>query len=339
MFRRIVVPLDTSPLSEEAAWTAAAIARRIRASVHLVHVYEPRLPAFGGGAVIDDQVIAIERGHFERHLLRLAEELAARFGCTCHSAVLDGLPAAAIAKYARQQHADLIVMTSHGRTGLSRAWFGSVADALAHRSPLPVLMVRPGEGAARERIPASEVAFERIVIPLDGSREAEAVLATVRAMRLSPGASHLLAEVVNPVPLPIIDYPDAGIVMPMAPDADATEKLVEQARKHLARIAHKLEREGAGKVETNVVVAPGTGPAIVDLVKGFRADLVALTSHGRGASRLLLGSVADKILRGTHCSILLHRARAAAKTTTTRRAASRKRVTAPRRARVSKRAS
>ncbi|MFI5244071.1 MAG: universal stress protein [Gemmatimonadales bacterium] len=330
MFRTLVVPLDTSPLSERAAWKAAAIARSTRAAIHLVHVYEPRLPAFEGGALMDEQILAMERSQVERHLRGVADSLTKRFGCSCQLAMLSGVPAEAIAKYARKQGADLIVMSTHGRTGMSRAWFGSVADTLAHESSLPVLMVRAddGEGPKQEKDP--DAAFLRILIALDGSDTAESILECVRAMRTSAYADHLLCEIVQPVPLPIIDYPNAGVVMAMAPDVEATEQLAEIARKYLGGIARRLDREGTAKVETKVVIAPSAGPAIVELAQLFRADLVAMTSHGRGASRLLVGSVADKILRGTHCSILFRRT-PVAKAASPRRAARKPRVLAAKR--------
>src|ERR1019366_8107381 len=99
MYRKLVVPLDTSPLSEQAAVKAAAIARATHAALHLVHVFESRVPAFDGGAVMDDQIIALERAQYERHLRRVADDLAKRFGCTCQLALLSGAPAEAIAKY------------------------------------------------------------------------------------------------------------------------------------------------------------------------------------------------------------------------------------------------
>src|ERR1019366_5473849 len=105
---------------------------------------------------------------------------------------------------------------------------------------------------------------------------------------------------------------------------------------YLSGIAHRLEREGVAKVDTKVLVAPAAGPAIVDLAHAFRADLVAMTSHGRGASRLLVGSVADKILRGTHCSILFRRT-PVAKAASPRRAAHKKRVLAATRVPAAKR--
>src|ERR1035437_9640127 len=308
MFRNLVVPLDTSPLSEQAAWKAAAIARAAQATLHVVHVFEPRLPAFDGGAVIDERINALERAHFERHFRHCARRLTKRFGCKCLVAMLDGTPAESIAAYARQHGADLLVMSTHGRTGMSRAWFGSVADTVARESSLPVLLVRRDEGAASWEHEAPGAAFERILIALDGSDTAEGILECVRSLPSAASAEHLLVEVVRPASMPILDFPDVGVVLATAPDVEATAEIAERASKYLEGVAGQLEREGAAEVETKVVMAPSAGPAIVDLAHQWHADLVAMTGHGRGASRLLVGSVADKILRGTHCSILFRRA-------------------------------
>jgi nucleotide-binding universal stress UspA family protein len=326
MFRKIVVPLDTSPLSEQAAWKAAAIARVTHATVHLVHVYEPRRAAFDAGAIVDEQLLALDRAQFERHLLHTAGDLTRRFGCKCQVAMLTGAPPESIMRYARQQGADLIVMSTHGRTGASRAWFGSVSDTLAREAALPVLLVRPDD-AMPKQLTAGDPPFSRILIALDGSDSAETILSCVHAMKSSEHAEHLLVEVVNPVPLPLVDYRDAGMVAVMAPDVEATEALVEQAKEYLGAVAHRLDREGVAKVAKKVILAASTGPAIVDEATLFRADLVAMTSHGRGASRLLVGSVADKILRGTHSSILLRRT-PVAKSAAPRRRANVKRLPA-----------
>src|SRR5208282_3977002 len=112
MFRKIVVPLDTSPLAEAAARRAAVIAASPHAALHLVHVRAPELPAIDGGAVLDERIQAIERVQLERHLRRVADDLVKRFGVECRLAMLGGVPAEAVARYARQQGADLIVMST-----------------------------------------------------------------------------------------------------------------------------------------------------------------------------------------------------------------------------------
>ena len=303
----ILVPIDTSPLSELAARKAAVLARSTGATVHLVLVYESPFPAFDGGQLLDAGFLAVDRAQYERQLRRIADDLASRFDCRCDFVVLAGTPADAIAKHARDEGANLIVMSTHGRTGVSRAWFGSVADALARQSPLPVLMVRAPDRDLTARQPDSDPAFGRVMIALDGSDTAECALAHLDAARITGQADERLVEIVQPVPLPLVGYAEAGLVATMAPDLEATRQLQKETEVYLNGIARRRERAGARKVETLACVAPNVAPAIVAIAREWNADLVAITSHGRGASRLVMGSVADKILRGTHASVLFSR--------------------------------
>lgn len=305
MLRNIIVPLDTSPQSELAAWKAGALARASSAAVTIVHVYEPPFEAVDGKKVIDVDLLASDRAEHERRARCVADEVKRRFGCRSTLRMLGGKPADAIVEFARNADADLIVMTTQGRTGMQRVWFGSVADALARESTVPVLMVRSAAGTESAAAPESSAAFQRVLVALDGSRAAEAVLEAVRALRFSGDAEVRLVQVVTPVPLPMVGYPDAVMLAGMPRDDDATDERVTAAARYLARVAWTFRGEAAGKVATKVIVAPAAGAAIVDAAREFDADLVALTSHGRGASRLVVGSVADNILRGTDCSVLL----------------------------------
>ncbi len=305
MLQKILVPTDTSPLSELAVWKAAALARTTGATVRLIHVYEPPFPAFDGGHVLYADFLAADRAQHERYLRRIAGDVTRRFGCRCDFVILTGAPDEVIAKHARHEGADLIVMSTHGRTGMNRAWFGSVADSTARHSPIPVLMVRTADPNATS--PDSDPAFRRVMIALDGSDAAERVLPCLAEAGVSAQADERLVEIVHPVPLPMVGYPEAGLVASITPDIEATEQLKMEAEAYLGGVARRLEREGARKVETKVCVAASAGPAIVALAQEWNADLVAITSHGRGASRLVIGSVADKILRGTNASALLAR--------------------------------
>jgi nucleotide-binding universal stress UspA family protein len=308
MLRNILVPIDTSPLSELAARKAAALARSTGATVHLVLVYESPFPAFDAGHLLDAGFLAVDRAHYERQLRRIAHDVTRRSGSPCDFVMLVGAPAETITKHARDTGVDLIVMSTHGRTGVSRAWFGSVADALARQSPIPVLMVRAPENDATAMQPDSDPAFGRVLVALDGSDAAESVLTCLDEARITGQADERLVEIVQPVPLPLVTYPEAGLVASMPPDLDATAQLQKEAEVYLLGVARRRERAGACKVETQACVAPSAGPAIVAIALEWNADLVAINSHGRGASRLVIGSVADKILRGTHASVLLSRA-------------------------------
>src|SRR3954470_4384973 len=137
MFTKILVPLDRSALAEQALGRAAAIARASHATIDVVLVHQP-LPAAGWS---DLPANADMWGDEHTYLETVARELSSGAGIPATHAMLRGNPVEMICMHAKDVRTDLIVMTSHGRTGLSRAWMGSVADGVLRHSSLPVLML------------------------------------------------------------------------------------------------------------------------------------------------------------------------------------------------------
>lgn len=307
MFKKLLVPLDRSPLAEQALGRAAAIARATNAAVDLILVHQSvRLM---GVSVSDEQ--AAEAWHDDDlYLEAIAAELRAGAGVTVTTAVPRGDPTEMISARAVDVGADLIVMTSHGRTGLSRAWLGSVADGVLRQSRVPVLMLRPGKerlsGRARPARP-----IRRILVPLDGSSLAMDVLTAVSDLARADGARLVLLRVVQPVPIVVADTNLTWMYAATIPDEAATRHLEGDAKEDLARTARTLADQGTIDVESHVVVAAGVASGIIEFAKANAVDIVAMSTHGRGASRLVVGSVADKVLRGSEVPILIKRPSAA----------------------------
>jgi universal stress protein A len=142
-FRRILHPTDFSRASAPALRRAVALARACRAPLVLVHVMTPPSPFIGEGAQPSSYVdlLILARRSAKR---RLAAALArAKRGRVRAQAIFaEGLPADAILRAARRTRADLIVMGTHGRSGLSRVFLGSVAERVVRESRCPVLTVR-----------------------------------------------------------------------------------------------------------------------------------------------------------------------------------------------------
>ena len=199
--RPIVVPLDGSDLAEQAVPVAVALAQKAGAQLHLVHVHTPTSPAdpiyVEGLPVLDEHMHPRRREHEQAYLDAVRARLAGDVPATTR--VIDGSAAAsALAAYARKSDAQLVVLTTHGRSGLERAWLGSVADEMVRLSPVPILLVRPEPGKA-------PVTMRRILVSLDGSPLAEAILEhAIRIARLEPEAEIVLFEVVEPIPSPIL---------------------------------------------------------------------------------------------------------------------------------------
>ena len=304
-FRFILVPVDGSKLAEQAIPTALAIAQRTRAKVRLVlvhHEFQPLMFMEPGEIYIRTR-LAIEKADRE-YLTELVQHLRAEEGKALTSALLKGPVAPTLVEYARDIGADLVVMTSHGRGGVRRAWLGSVADELVRTLEVPLIVVRPSEkGTAPEPI-----SLRKIGVPLDGSSLAEAVLEPVTALARMWDAEISLVQVVRPIglasdpPLFPTGYSDQETRIRRDVAQDYTQDVVERLR-------------GLGVKATGVVLL---GAAIPDTLLHFfhteGVGLVAMATHGRGGvRRLVLGSVADKLIRAAEVSVMVVRPRSKAR--------------------------
>lgn len=151
--RRILVPVDFSPTSLQAVDYAVALSKQFGAELHLLAVVEPMYPLMPDYAGVQSaavgQVIEENRAAAQAGLARLEKRYARRVH-RLRVQVTVGRPFEAIGQYARRAKADLIVMATHGRTGVAHLFAGSVAERVVRTAPCPVLTVRP-PGAARRR--------------------------------------------------------------------------------------------------------------------------------------------------------------------------------------------
>jgi nucleotide-binding universal stress UspA family protein len=301
MFKKILVPLDRSSLAEQAVGQAVALARAAHAEIDLVTVHQPLLLGGSGDASWNAEQWDDERKYLES----IVEELASGASVSPTHAVVRGHTVDMICKRAWDVDADLIVMTSHGRTGLSRAWLGSVADGVLRHSSLPVLMLRPIETRA-DRLAAHRL-FEHMLVPLDGSTLAVEILSAATALARTCNARTTLLRIVEPVPVVSLDSSVAYSFQPSVHDRAATDALVEEAKRQLDELARWLAVPGSATVDAHVVLADRVAQGIIDYARAHHVDVVAMSTHGRGASRFLLGGVADKVLRASGLPLLLHR--------------------------------
>lgn len=199
--------------------------------------------------------------------------------------------------------ATLVVMASHRRGGFSRAWFGSVADGLVHGSTAPLLLLRPG-ASAHERAPETrEPLFPHILVPLDGSLRGGEVLRHAATVGTPGETEYLLLTVLKPLTawdlIPAAPMSTAPTRDPLLTDMEA------RARSHLARVAAPLRKHGF-TVSTHTVVRGQIGQAVLDFAGSKAADLIVLSSRVHSTTeRLLIGSVADKVVRGATVPVLV----------------------------------
>jgi len=298
--RSVMVPLDGSPLAEQALPWAIAIARKARARLRLAMVHRlALLPPLADTVGLYTKVELAVRKSQRDYLHGTAGRVKAEAAIQVTTAILEGEPAPALAGYARKTGPDLVVMTTHGRGGLERAWLGSVADELMRTLGIPMLVIRPGEGGA------SAALLERILVPLDGSRHAEAVLPVALAMASLFDASLALRQVVLPVALmtsPPASFP-AGI------DTELTAIEQRRAQAYLDRLGEQL-RGGGARVSGAAVLGRAVFETILTTAQERGPGMVALATRGRGGlRRMLLGSVADKLVRRGDLPVLVTRPR------------------------------
>jgi nucleotide-binding universal stress UspA family protein len=310
MFKQILVPLDGSPLAEQALGEASLIARHAGGHLDVILVHQSK--SVRGVATDPDEEQQLEKDH--AYLETIVAGLPNGAAVAATHALLRGEDVVeTISARAHDLMADLIVITSHGRTGLSRTLLGSVADALIRTAAIPVLMLR-SQSRKKDRAAAPHN-FQRILVLLDGSKESQGVLSAAASLGAASNADLVLLRVVQPMPLATANagipfgIPDIGIpsAMSLVEDPQATEERRAAAMNDLSQIAATLDRSGTSNVETHVAIAEHVAPSIIDFVAAHDIDVVAMCTHGRGASRLFMGSVADKVLQGTHLPMLMYR--------------------------------
>ena len=281
--RAILTPLDGSRLAEESLRAACATARRTGAVLHMVLVHHPVAPDADSAAMATaiDELDRLAREGEEGYLARVAERMYAQYGIRIETMILDGPVAETIAAYVQRIGADLVVMTTHGRGVVSRFWLGSVADHLLRHLEVPMLMLRHHEAPSVD----SRMAFRRMMIPLDGSERAEAVLEPALVLCPPPTAEIALVRIV-------------------APEFDGSVQARSAAAVYLDEVADRLERLGC-RVSTTVVVSDDPVQAILDQGRPEATDCIAMATRGAtGVKRLVLGSVTDKVVRGTDVPVL-----------------------------------
>lgn len=300
MFDAILVPLDGSRFGEFAIPYAEAIADATGSTVHIVHVYDHPPPAdllsltpyhYEGVSLeeYDQAYHSDDRNYLERFAVRVAGGSQAEV----QTALLEGPVLTALERYSQRHDIELVVMSTHGRTGVSRAWLGSVADTLARHLPIPMLLARPGKGD----VPPARASVSRLLVPLDGSPLAESALEPAGKLAAGLGSRVTLLQVV------CRNLVIGSRSIPLKTGSLKAKE--EEARGYLDGVAERLRRQ-VDEVETKVIGHSSISQAILESVESCGADLVAMSSHGHaGVTRAILGSVADKVLRAAHVPVLL----------------------------------
>jgi nucleotide-binding universal stress UspA family protein len=312
IMKTIVVPLDGSILSEQAlpyAWALAGAARTRLARMgrhcgvpswttqaeqtpggRLILVRAVHARAFPGADPSASQIEMVEEA--ESYLRAVADQLRAQ-GVDAEPHVYSDEATTAIFDAARRHDAEMIVMSTHGRSGLGRAIFGSVADKVLRDAKIPVFLV---PSAVERSWPTERPA--RILVPLDGSELAEGALESARSLAETFDAEIILLRVVEPIyPL----YGEGYALVPFDQEAELAE-----AGRYLREAAVRLRPFARSpKIRTTVGQASSE---VARVAREESADLIVMATHGRGGlDRLVLGSVSTGTVQHADVPILLTR--------------------------------
>mgnify|MGYP000976197928 CR=1 FL=1 len=286
MLARMLVPLDGSVPGERALPFATRLARSTGAHLYLLHVlpkpFEPRHPWI-------DADVAARLEDLARLLRGLGLQATAR-------TVVSNEPSEAILDAAVDPPADLIVMSTHGRSGIGRWLYGSVADAVLRGADAPVLLI-----PATSDHPWPEDRPLKILVPLDGSDHSEAALEPAHLLRQTLSGELLLLRVVDKSDDVSWRFDPVAFTMREVPPME-----LEHAQEYLTTIASAA---GADTASVGTFVEVGDpASAISRVARQEGVDLIVMATHGRtGLARLTLGSVATATLQRAHVPVLLVR--------------------------------
>ena len=287
MYRVIMVPVDGSAFSREAVFQGLRLARKSGAQLRLVRVASVAVMPGGPDTIpLESAAWTIERDDLRTQLYRLAAECKSNSHVEVSATVEEGPITDALRGHALRHGVDLIVMATHARRGMARAFLGSVADQLIRETGIPVLVVRP-PSLATELVDGP--CYKRIIVPLDGSALAEQSLEPAIALAKMEHAQVTLLRIVTPD-----RNAPAGKSGPTG--ASRRPSGLDDAERYLAKMRMALVEPGL-QIHSAVVVAEDIPRAIIGFAQASDEDLIAIATHGRGGiARAIIGSVADRVM-------------------------------------------
>lgn len=306
MYRNVVILLDGSELAESVLPHVGEVIRGRESCVHLLSVAPlPRgVTPDGVDVHASSGDVPGERSRIQRELVEYLRTIARKLepvAADVWLAVRYGRPADEILAFVGNVNADLVAMSTHGRSGISRWDLGSVANRVLRGATCPVLLVRAGRDMVTAPLP-----YQRILVPLDGSELAEQIVPYVRAL-VSP--KHTRVFLVSVLTTGIADR-TITLLTSYPPGLQLATTAFEHAQvllqSYLRSVAAALREQGA---VVQIAIRRGS-PAdeILAYAAEVEVDLISMTTHGfSGASRWVHGNVAGRVLQGSSNPVLLIR--------------------------------
>jgi nucleotide-binding universal stress UspA family protein len=279
MYQKMLVLLDGSKLAEVVFTYAQELSARLNLNLELLHVCSPQ----------EAEQLPMREAYME-HMAEVLQSNAAAIASKIGSSpvkavgkVVVGYPAEEILKYADENKIDLIMLSTHGRSGI-RAWdIGNVANKVIHASKVPIWLV-PSE--IREDIIYDKLPKRTTVVPLNGSKYAEAVIPHVINIAKQRGAE---TEII----LVYVDNPTKSVYS--MEEIKRQQEETDKMKEYLEGVVKRIQEQGIAARSEMLIGDPA--PALIGWVKDHPAQLIAMATHGHsGLSLMIFGSVTENIL-------------------------------------------
>ena len=306
MYHRILVPLDGSELAESVCVYAKELAGRLDLDVVLLHVGNPSTQGIVPMelAYIDHMAEIVKKQIRDVQKATDGEQKSNPVKVTGELAV--GYSAEEIIRFADHNAIDLILLASHGRSGLKRWTLGSVADKVMRATKTPVWLIKAGKP---EETPYDKWPRRILIVPLDGSELAESVLPHVEILAKQRGTEPvevILLRVSEIMTIPTYYSPDmSGVSLNWGNILQQeTIRRKEEAKKYLSEIEKRFKKNNIAV--KSVVIEGKANDEVVDFANKQPFSMIIMATHGRsGLSRLVYGSVAANIIHGVNRPIFM----------------------------------
>ena len=288
MPKRILVALDGSAQAECALPHALAMAHVLAAQIDLLLVVEPIAPPVEGMSSVDPLSWRFKKNEAEVYLSAIKTQLDQHtVGVT--KTLLEGRAAEQIIKMAHDTNADLLILSCCGQheTDSKRSAFSPTVSQVLQQHSISTLIVRVDQPIVPN---IDGLHYTRVMVPLDGSRRAEAVLPTATLLAQTHNAELLLVHVVS--------APDMARRMPLSPeDSQLARQLVERNQAEGEQYLAQLQIHLPGNVRTLLQISDHVAVTLQDIVEHENIDLMILGAHGySGASRWPYGSITNRFI-------------------------------------------
>ena len=287
MYKRILVTLDGSELAELALPYAECLAKTFGSDIILLSIIEST----------DSEYQHMYQLYVEKMAALVKHNIESNPTATVEPVILSGKPAKEIIDYAEQNDVRLIIIASHGHTGIKSWAMGSVANNVLERTSVPILLVRAKTPCTEG---SGEKLFSRILIPLDGSENGEAALAHIMELSNELQTEVTLLQVISDSKH-VHTVGGQNIIRFTEEQLESTKTRTKQ---YLEEVCQKLTNTKA-VTKCEVQIGDAT-EEVIKFADKMNASLVALSHQGHtGLGQLFMGSVAHKILHSGNKPVLL----------------------------------